>query len=196
MTMSANPTPGPDPMEVAAQWCTLLAEDDMSEAEWQAFGEWYEQSGNRALLRQSVAVWQLCDEIADWPDVIHLRSQALSEYRDGNRYRWTPSRARPWKWAVGLAMVVGLIVSCIFFLARPQYEMLDTGTGERQVAELADNSKVSLDASTSVAVLLDDTERDLVLQQGRAKFDVAHDPQRPFRVHVGNKTVVAIGTSF
>jgi transmembrane sensor len=38
--------------------------------------------------------------------------------------------------------------------------------------------------------------RDLHLMAGRAKFDVAKDPLRPFSVTAGNKMVVAIGTSF
>jgi transmembrane sensor len=36
----------------------------------------------------------------------------------------------------------------------------------------------------------------LVLERGRAKFDVAKDPLRPFTVTAGHKTVVATGTAF
>jgi transmembrane sensor len=38
--------------------------------------------------------------------------------------------------------------------------------------------------------------RALELTRGRAHFDVAHDPARPFSVKVGNETVLDIGTAF
>src|SRR3546814_13586908 len=38
--------------------------------------------------------------------------------------------------------------------------------------------------------------RQVELLAGRAKFDVAKDPQRPFTVAAGDKLVVAVGTSF
>ena len=40
------------------------------------------------------------------------------------------------------------------------------------------------------------TGRTITLDRGRARFDVAHDVTRPFTVTAGNKTVVAVGTSF
>jgi hypothetical protein len=39
-------------------------------------------------------------------------------------------------------------------------------------------------------------QRELTLVRGRAKFDVAKDPLRPFTVVAGDKIVVATGTSF
>src|SRR3546814_19363224 len=38
--------------------------------------------------------------------------------------------------------------------------------------------------------------RQVELLAGRAKFDVAKDPQRPFTVAAGDKLVVAVGTRF
>src|SRR3546814_553041 len=40
------------------------------------------------------------------------------------------------------------------------------------------------------------SHRDVVLERGRAQFDVAHAPQRPFTVHAGPGTVRAVGTQF
>jgi transmembrane sensor len=34
------------------------------------------------------------------------------------------------------------------------------------------------------------------LLEGQAQFSVAHDPQRPFKVQVGERTVIALGTKF
>ena len=39
-------------------------------------------------------------------------------------------------------------------------------------------------------------ERLILLEQGQARFDVAQDPTRPFRVKAGAETVIALGTQF
>src|SRR5690606_8124329 len=57
-------------------------------------------------------------------------------------------------------------------------------------------SRVSLDASSRVTVAYSGDKRALVLERGRAKFDVAKDPLRPFTVNAGQRTVVATGTAF
>src|SRR3546814_19485198 len=71
-----------------------------------------------------------------------------------------------------------------------------THIGERQLAVLDDGSRVSLDAVTKVKVRMKDEARQVELLEGRAKFDVAKDPLRPFTVAAGDKLVVAVGTSF
>src|SRR3546814_12246707 len=38
--------------------------------------------------------------------------------------------------------------------------------------------------------------RDITLLAGRALFDVAKDPQRPFVVKAGDRTITALGTLF
>src|SRR5690606_36355798 len=38
--------------------------------------------------------------------------------------------------------------------------------------------------------------REIDLVRGRAMFDVAHDPQRPFSVVAGKRRVTALGTQF
>jgi transmembrane sensor len=40
------------------------------------------------------------------------------------------------------------------------------------------------------------TGRSITLDRGRSRFDVAHDPSRPFTVTAGAETVVAVGTTF
>jgi transmembrane sensor len=71
-----------------------------------------------------------------------------------------------------------------------------TGLGERRIVALSDGSRISLDASTIVQFAYSRDKRQLWLKQGRAKFDVAKDPLRPFSVSAANKMVVATGTSF
>lgn len=64
-------------------------------------------------------------------------------------------------------------------------------------ATLGDGTRLDLDVHTTLASLPPEPNRvDLELRGGRASFDVAHNPQRQFRVHAGAVTVVVLGTRF
>lgn len=72
---------------------------------------------------------------------------------------------------------------------------LATGPVEGRTERLADGSTVKLDPRSMVTVSYDDARRQLRLERGRARFEVAHDP-RPFVVLAGNGSVTARGTVF
>jgi len=61
---------------------------------------------------------------------------------------------------------------------------------------LADQSRVTLDEGSLLLVAYSRSRRDLVLERGRARFEVAHDPRRPFVVAAAGSEVVAHGTVF
>ena len=55
---------------------------------------------------------------------------------------------------------------------------------------------LELNTDTAVTVTYSEKERRLVIERGQAGFEVAHNPQRPFRVFGGSAQVVAVGTKF
>lgn len=71
-----------------------------------------------------------------------------------------------------------------------------TGPGERRQLALADRSQVTLDSDSVLEVAFSGSARRLVLERGRAYFDVAHDPARPFIARAGDHEVIALGTAF
>src|SRR3546814_3966246 len=75
-------------------------------------------------------------------------------------------------------------------------DLYRTVLGERRVVTLADGSTVSLDAASEVRVAYSERARELALVRGQARFDVAHDPRRPFAVQARDQRVVATGTAF
>src|SRR3546814_14300232 len=75
-------------------------------------------------------------------------------------------------------------------------DLYRTVLGERRVVTLADGSTVSLDAASEVRVAYSERARELALVRGQARFDVAHDPRRPFAVQARDQRVVAPGTAF
>lgn len=182
--------------EEAAYWCMRFADGDLSDDERRAFDAWSEDVSNAAALRDAIEVWQAADEAAEWPELIGARSQALDSFRKRNRYRWRSEAASRWRWPAALIASIVLALLTGLFLVQVPIQIYETGTGERRVAVLEDGSTISLDAATRVEVTLSEGRRELSLVSGRAKFDVAEDPLRPFSVRVGNKIVIATGTSF
>jgi transmembrane sensor len=61
---------------------------------------------------------------------------------------------------------------------------------------LSDGSRISMDSDTKVGVLYYKGGREITLERGRSRFEVAHDPSRPFVVTAGPEAVIAVGTSF
>jgi len=71
-----------------------------------------------------------------------------------------------------------------------------TRHGEQRSWQLADNSVLRLDTDSAATVRYGRSERHVEVEYGRALFDVAHEPGRPFRVLAGSAQVVAVGTQF
>jgi transmembrane sensor len=72
----------------------------------------------------------------------------------------------------------------------------ETRHGEQQTHRLADNSILHLNTDTAVTVRYGENERLVVLASGEAEFEVAHAPERPFRVLAGRAKIVDLGTKF
>ncbi len=68
--------------------------------------------------------------------------------------------------------------------------------GEQESIQLADGSTVMLNTDTELSVEYTAYERRVQLVKGEAVFNVAKDPNRPFRVHSNRTVVQAIGTVF
>jgi len=72
----------------------------------------------------------------------------------------------------------------------------ETRHGEQQTHRLADNSVLHLNTDTALIIRYSQKERLVTLTSGEADFEVAHAPERPFRVVAGPAEVVDLGTKF
>jgi transmembrane sensor len=147
---------------------------------------------NRQSIEGIVAAWDAVDQHAETAQVMALRECALAEGREVLRRRHR--RRRRFGWLVAAAVLLTVAGGGLWRWITPQ--AFATGLGERRTVSLSDGSRISLDASTIVQFAYSRDKRQLWLKQGRAKFDVAKDPLRPFSVSAANKMVVATGTSF
>jgi len=72
----------------------------------------------------------------------------------------------------------------------------ETHHGEQLSRRLADNSILHLNTDSAVTIRYGKNERLVVLTSGQADFEVAHEPNRAFRVIAGLAEVVDLGTKF
>jgi transmembrane sensor len=72
----------------------------------------------------------------------------------------------------------------------------ETRHGEQLNHRLADNSILHLNTDSAVTIRYGKTERLVMLTAGQAEFEVAHEPDRAFRVIAGSAEVVDLGTKF
>jgi transmembrane sensor len=71
-----------------------------------------------------------------------------------------------------------------------------TRLGEHRRIELTDHSTIDLNTDTRVSVRMSLLQRNVVLTQGEALFEVSHNRLRPFTVQVGDLRIRDVGTRF
>lgn len=71
-----------------------------------------------------------------------------------------------------------------------------TGWRQQRSILLSDGSNVLLDWNTKITVSITTDKREIILEKGKALFDVASDPKRPFSVNSDSAKATAIGTQF
>jgi transmembrane sensor len=178
------------PSETAALWCVRFAEGQLTPLQRTEFDAWLAADAvHGEAFAEAVTTWREFDGAESAPEFLHLRMEALRQSRARRRFAFLRSR-----WAAVAAVLLILAGSLWALTSAPA--VYRTGVAERRIAVLNDGSKISLDAATIVRVRYSPGRRDLELVQGRAKFDVAKDPLRPFSVVAANKVVVATGTEF
>lgn len=73
---------------------------------------------------------------------------------------------------------------------------LHTARGQRQNFNLADGSRLSLNAESAVDLRFNDRQRLVILRRGELVIDVAPDPSRPLIVRTAEGEMRALGTRF
>ena len=184
--------------ETAAAWFLRRRDGEVDEA---ALADWLEADPSHARAYQEIErAWGVVGEQATAPELVTARRDALHRVQQINQRRWGAARRKRTGWAAGLAAAVMIAAGAAWFLqpADPltDNDVYQTGIGEQRVITLADNSRISLDAQTHLRIDYGDRARRIELFNGQAHFDVARDVLRPFSVHAGDQTVVALGTQF
>jgi transmembrane sensor len=179
----------------AAVWRVRLAENDLEGCP--ELSAWLAADArNMTAWKRVQDDWGLFAEHASSPELLELRSRALTHAREAGQGRWV--RSRRFAIAHRLAIAAGILILAVggLFVWMRQPDVYATGAGERRVVTLADGSQVALDSRSEVSVRYSAQARELTLTKGQARFDVAHDIERPFSVTADGHKVIATGTSF
>lgn len=199
----------------AAAWIARRERDDWTQQDQEALEAWiasgtdqrvawlrlnaaWDETHRLKTLRTDAAPGHVPkpDELRS-PFFVQPDSGASSDYRAGERRAARAPRrlASPRLRAVAAAIFLICAGAALWKLlpASPAYE---TDIGDVEAVPLPDGSRVTLNTDTRIKVDLSPNERRINLARGEAYFEVARDPTRPFVVNVGDKRVVAVGTSF
>lgn len=186
-------------VEQAAEWWVRLQDQhSLSTDEGKAFDRWIEVEAHAQAFRNCAETWAVIGTVAEAPEIVARRVDALEALRSGNRRRW----ARPGRGWLGIPVLAATIIVAVCFglvawtLRAGHGDDVRTAVGERRTILLVDGSRMSLDGRTEVSVDVKPDQRRLRIAEGRARFDVAHESKRPFTVEAGGRIVIATGTSF
>ncbi len=122
------------------------------------------------------------------------------------RYRLTENIRNYWRpLSVAAGLILAIAVGFTAFLPKgaedhgvgSQYvQRYATYVGEQRTINLPDGSTITLNTASQLLVDLANNARRLTLERGEAFFDVKSDPERPFIVDVGERSVTVLGTKF
>ena len=173
----------------AAAWRVHLAELGVESCE--AFETWLAADPKAPeAWRHVQGLWDYFDDVAGL-ELMAVRRDALNRALSGKpRVR---RFAAPIV-AAGIAAFAAAGFWVAWLVTTPQ--TYQTALGERRTVTLADGSHITLDSASKVEVRYTSDARKIVLARGEARFDVAHDVQRPFSVQARDRVVIATGTAF
>ena len=166
----------------AADWAALMRRTP-SDGERLAFDAWRARPGNADAYARAVDDWNYSGTTSRQ----RIEAKARSE-------RHAPGNLR---WAVATIATVGLALGFAYYLQRDRDQpQIASGPMLPGQLRLADGTTVTLMDGAWVNPQLTASERRVILNGGRARFDVAHDAARPFIVVAGRSETRAIGTVF
>src|SRR5689334_21459903 len=162
----------------AAAWRVRLAENDLEDCP--ELSDWLAgDARNLAAWKQVQDDWALFADHATSPEILELRSAALTHAHEASRGRWVRSRRFAIAHRLGIAAAILLLVAGGLFLWMKEPDIYATRIGERRIVTLADGSQIALDSRSEVRVEYSTHARELTLTRGQARFDVVHDFERP-----------------
>jgi len=196
-----NPIAGVDTVaDQAATWFARLQGEDADGDDWLAFETWLAVPAHAAAYERLESVWLALED--DAPAI----QAALDAPPAPLPRRPLPRRAaerrptrRAWLAAGGAlaaSLVAGVFVVANWPAPAEPAQVFRTAAGEVRDIALADGTHIKLNGASSMSVRLASDARRVQMADAEATFDVAHDPQRPFLIAVGDRQVRVVGTEF
>lgn len=202
--------------EQAGEWFVANDDGPLEAEDSAALVAWLQASPLHVeeFLGVSVIARDLREASADPENSLDtLLEQARDDADTGIRSLWprlaaAVSPSRRWLTAAVTAAALGALSLGLVVLwnVRPVSQVSAPGGaptlhfatrhGEQLSRRLADGSVLHLNTDSAIGIRYSGTQRLATLTAGQAEFEVAHEPNRPFRVLAGSAEVIALGTKF
>jgi len=170
--------------DAALDWVIRLREPGFDG--WDAFQAWLAADPAHATIYHRLAITEAkLDDLFKAPLVI-ARSDIAPIRRPATRRAWLGGAI-----AASIAGIVGLGM----IERQPALYQIETAPGARRTIALEDGSRITLNGGTRLT-LDRKNARYAMVERGEAMFNVVHDENAPFRVSVGDATLVDAGTAF
>lgn len=187
--------------DTAARWWVRQDRGALQEHESIELEQWLAQPDHARAYERMRKSWDALDGADADPTIAALRQAALEIPRTS---RWSAHRTAGIVGALAAtcaAIAIGFAwlqphSAATSTTSAPDVVSYRTETGEQQTFELADGSRITLDAQSDLDVSFSPSLRLVNLHNGRARFEVAHDTTRPFVVQAGEHRARAVGTAF
>jgi transmembrane sensor len=174
-------------LKQAIEWFVCLQSEQYPVEALRRFEAWLAKNDNhRAAYAEAERIWTNMDDLKFMP------IPGLDLARSAKPRKSTAAQLS--------SLVFFILTSALLGGAWLEYsaETIEYATrmGEHRRIELADNSTIDLNTDSHVSVRISLLQRNVVLTQGEALFEVNHNRLRPFTVKVGDLRIRDVGTRF
>ena len=187
----------------ASDWLTILQSDQFDGKTKQAFGAWVSASESHRLAFDRVEkVWQDLSDMKHTRAGADLRQRANSTWFSrglavvSGLFDFGAWQARPILNMGVMALATAWLAVGINLWPKNEWQVITTGSGERQSLTLADGSVLRVGPKTELQYRLGTERRQVELLHGQVFFDIKTDAQRPFFVVLGKAKITVVGTRF
>ena len=174
-------------LKQAIEWFVCLQSEQCPAEALRRFEAWLAKNDNhRAAYAEAERVWANMDDLKFMP------IPGLDLARSAKPRKSTAAQLA--------SLAFFILTSALLGGAWLEYsaETIEYATrmGEHRHIELADNSTIVLNTDSRVSVRISLLQRNVVLTQGEALFEVNHNRLRPFTVKVADLRIRDVGTRF
>lgn len=171
----------------AAAWVARRDRGDLSDADRAVFADWMAGDARAAgaLLRAEAVMLDTAS------------ARALGRGFDPRQFQAQtagPSRRRLLSW--GGAAAASVAAGGVFLSMATAGDAQATAVGEVRLAPLSDGSTVTLNTNSRAVIRIDKHRREIEVTRGEVFLSVARDPERPFVVRIGGRSLRSEGGAF
>ncbi len=178
--------------EEAIAWVVRLRNSSLTEHDRRAFESWKSRSPAHARAYQHAsAIW----EDPDLRAAAHQSALGSPPLSVAKETAWSRHRIR-YAAAIAACVIAFTLVGAYFDMVTWVQADYRTSVGEQRILTLPDQSRVTLNTQSAIAVSFDAAARHVRLLKGEALFMVQSDAARPFIVESPHIAIRTVGTEF